>query len=334
MFCRFFSLLLLLCLSVAQAQEAVSVATATIQEIEHYPQRHRSAHVIALREADISARISAAVVSIQAETGNRIEYGQTLVELDCSDLELERQRLQAGLKRLQANRELTLSQLDRAEELLRTRSISRDELDQRRTALDANNASVDEQLALLDSNQSSINKCVVTAPFSGQILQRQVQRGQWVSPGMALFTLLAPQRVELESAMPLPWAEELTQAKNLIWTDALQQEYPVTLRLALPRVDDLSQQQNLRLRFDSDPALPGQRGTLSWSSPHGLIPSRYLVQREQNLGVLALINDKIQFIAVPEAQEGRDSRHSLAADLRIITQDLDTLQSGQTVVAE
>lgn len=317
-----------------EATAAPQVQTALIGDLQYFPERSRSAEVLALREVAISARISGGVQNILAETGDRVQSGQTLVELDCADLQLEQKRLQAGLKRLNASSELAVSQLERAEELLRARSISRDELDQRRTTLEAAKASIDEQQALLEANRSTINKCQVKAPFAGVITRREVQRGMWVNPGESMFTLLAPEKVELEASLPLDLSAELQTAQPLRWRDELGREYPLSLRLTLPEIDSSSQQQRLRFEFSQPSPLAGTRGQLLWQSPQAYLATRYVLRRDKQLGVLSVQNHKTVFVPIEGSEEGRDSAIKLDPKLRIITKDMDTLQSGIEVEIE
>ena len=323
-------LMSLLALSpLAQAAPAVSVqrfADLAFARSLQYP-----ASVINLRKSDVAAETSARILKVNVEVGDPVKRGQVLVELDCELAQIDLARIRAGLKRLNANRLLTQQQLDRAQKLRKSNSVSRQELDQRQTQLDAASASIDEQQALLKSVQRQVRNCQIKAPFDGVVTARSANVGMFARIGSPQLTLIDPQAVELEVKMPLTDLDLLKKAQRLDFEQAGKQ-YALELRSLLPVVDHLSLQAILRLRFSAAQRPPGGSfGVLRFNSPAHYLPARLLQKRDGVMGVFVLRAGKAEFVALDQAQAGQPVAVEFAPDTRIITSRLQLLKDQQAV---
>jgi RND family efflux transporter MFP subunit len=306
-----------------QVQRFVDIAFARSLQ---YP-----ATVVNLRQSQVAAEINARVLKINIEVGDSIKRGQVLIELDCELPQIELTRSEAGLKRLKANRLLTRQQLDRAKKLRKSNSVSRQELDQRQTQLDAASASIDEQQALLKSVRQQIRNCQIKAPFDGVITRRIANVGAYARTGSPQLTLTDAQAVELEAKIPLHELELLHRASHLSFKQA-GKTYDVKIRSQLPVVDSQSLQAILRLSFISAQRPPGGSfGVLQFDSPKNYLPAQLLQKRDGVMGVFVLRAGKAEFVALEQAQAGQPVAVDFAADTRIITSHLQLLNHQQAV---
>ena len=101
---------------------------------------------------------------IAFEEGQQVEMGQLLMELDQS-------KLAASVVEAQANLALSQSNFERNQELFDGKLISRQEFDQARTQLEADQA-------LLDLRKRQLKDTRITAPFRGVVGVREVSPGQ------------------------------------------------------------------------------------------------------------------------------------------------------------
>lgn len=128
----------------------------------------------------VSTEVAGLIREISFESGQAVEQGDLLVQLDDA---VDR----AELEGLRAEAELARIQFQRAENLLPRRAISQSEYDQARAELDNANAAVRTQ-------QARIRQKSIRAPFSGLLGIRSVSVGEYLSPGTPIVQLrqLAP----------------------------------------------------------------------------------------------------------------------------------------------
>ena len=123
----------------------------------------------------LSAEISGAVTKVAVENGAAVKAGDLLIQLDDS---VERAQLQAAEARLA----IAKIDSDRATELRSNNTISQ-------AALDTATAQFRQAQADAAAIKATVDKKSIRAPFAGRIGIRQVNVGQYVSPGMALLPL-------------------------------------------------------------------------------------------------------------------------------------------------
>ena len=147
--------------------------------------------VKARESVTVTAKVSEIVETVHFDSGDAVRAGAPLVTL--SD---NQQR--AALAEAQAAADEAQRLLKRQEELARQQLIARAQLDNQRAARDAAAARVAQIRAQLADR-------VVRAPFAGVLGLRQVSPGALVTPGTAIATLDALDRVWVD--FPLPEAQ-------------------------------------------------------------------------------------------------------------------------------
>lgn len=168
---------------------ASSVSTFTAVEKEWKPTIATVGNFVALNGVDINAEISGKVEKIHFESGQFIEKGNFLIDIDD-------QVDQATLKFNQA--ELALRELNykRQADLLKRGATSSSGVDEAK-------ASLQQAQANVSKIEAEINKKHIVAPFSGQLGIRQVNLGQYVTPGQtAIVTLQSLDPLYLEFNLP------------------------------------------------------------------------------------------------------------------------------------
>ncbi|MBK3659713.1 efflux RND transporter periplasmic adaptor subunit [Bradyrhizobium diazoefficiens] len=125
--------------------------------------------------ADLSPQVSGIVKAIHFASGQRVEEGAMLVELeDADDI--------AHLHALEATMALAQLNFDRDSRLVKTDAISQQTADTDQATLKNNQAQVAQQQAL-------VNYKSIRAPFAGRLGIRKVDLGQYIAPGTPIVTL-------------------------------------------------------------------------------------------------------------------------------------------------
>ncbi len=165
-----------------------TVSAARVQTETWQPYLYAVGSLVASRGVAISNEIEGQVKAIHFESGQRVERGALLLELDDSVD-------QAELEGLIAERRLAQIEFDRTTELYKKRSVARAEYDQAQAELQNAQAQVATKRAL-------IAKKAVRAAFAGLLGIRQVDLGQYLAPGSSVVALEALDPLYVDFSLP------------------------------------------------------------------------------------------------------------------------------------
>lgn len=161
-----------------------TVATAKAVPRTWQPSIHATGTLDAVNGVAVAPEIAGVVDDVAFKAGQRVKEGDVLVRMRDAEL-------RAQLRALKAERDEARSAFERDRRLYRQGNQSEAQLDQSRARFQRLKAQIDEQAA-------RISKKTVRAPFAGQLGLREVDLGEYVSPGQMLVRLqsLAPLHAE------------------------------------------------------------------------------------------------------------------------------------------
>jgi membrane fusion protein, multidrug efflux system len=151
----------------------VTAMTAEFQTWQ--PQVKAVGSLRAVRGVDLSSEISGLVRSLHFKSGEEVQEGQVLVELN-ADADI------AQLHAYEAAADLANSTYERDKKQFEIQAVSQATLDNEAADLKSKRAQVAQQQALVD-------KKTIRAPFSGRLGISTVNPGQYVNPGDKIVTL-------------------------------------------------------------------------------------------------------------------------------------------------
>lgn len=151
------------------------VAATEVKQVEWGASLTAVGSLVAVSGVTVSNEIAGIVKTIYFDSGQHVNKGELLLELD---METD----QAELKGLLAEKKLAQIQFDRSNKLLNKDFVSKSDYDQNLALLDQNNASVQTKKAIIE-------KKMIRAPFSGELGIRNVDLGQYLMPGASIVTL-------------------------------------------------------------------------------------------------------------------------------------------------
>jgi RND family efflux transporter MFP subunit len=149
----------------------------------------------------LSAEVAAQVETIDVEDGQFVKTGDLLLTLDRTKIKEAVEQASANLKKDEASLAFSKSELDRSKGLYDTGSVSYSAFDQKLTAYQNSLGQVEADRALLARASEDLKKTHVTAPISGVLSRRFIEKGDWVSEGKRLFQISDYQRIYLEAFM-------------------------------------------------------------------------------------------------------------------------------------
>ena len=137
---------------------------------------------------EITAKVSNLVTALRFADGQFVREGAVLVELDSA-------QVRADLAAAEAAYAESLSQFQRAQELLPTQVLSQAQFEQISATKLANAARVDAARARLEDT-------VIRAPFDGRVGLRRVSVGSLISPGTVITTLDDSRLIKIDFGVP------------------------------------------------------------------------------------------------------------------------------------
>ncbi len=196
--------------------------------------------LMADQSSDVTSIVPGHVMEVLVERGQTVEEGAALVKLRDVDYRLAVAAARAQLAQAQArlgiegntdapradetaevlaaraNRDLAAEQLTRAEQLVQSGAMSSQQLDQARAAavaareqynsavngMRAASSQLQAARVALSQSSSALAESTVRAPFAGEIADRFVEVGEYVTPQSRVVTLVKTHPLRLEVQVP------------------------------------------------------------------------------------------------------------------------------------
>jgi membrane fusion protein, multidrug efflux system len=185
------------------------VAATTVQRSEWQSYLSGVGSLVAVAGIDVNSEVAGKVKAIHFESGQQVQAGKLLVELDTSTDGAE-------LKGLEAAYQLEQVKFARSQQLIAKHFISKSDFD-------LNKATLDEAKAVVAAKQAVIQKMRIVAPFAGQLGIRKVNVGQYLAPGDAIVPLQQVQPIYADFKLPEQHLANLKVNQDLALT---VQAYP------------------------------------------------------------------------------------------------------------
>jgi membrane fusion protein (multidrug efflux system) len=166
-----------------QTQVAPSVELTVTKRSSIISKLNFTGDVQAIEQANIYSRVAGNIEKIYVNIGDYVRQGKLLASIDRS-IYLQTLRQTDGLyKQAKATVENNRAIYERNKELYDKGLISKSDLDNARTTLSVSEAQVETALANFKNSQTTLSYCSITAPFSGYVTKRVLDRGSYVTVG-------------------------------------------------------------------------------------------------------------------------------------------------------
>ncbi|MDP2752347.1 MAG: efflux RND transporter periplasmic adaptor subunit [Rhodocyclaceae bacterium] len=289
-----------------QPVTVVQVSEGALEE-----QVRGSARVRARVAVTLSARVTAAIIAMEADIGDAVRRDQVLVRLDDRDLRARTASAGATLARAQADLALATSNERRDKEVFEKGYISAAAMDATvmlRRAKAAEATAVAQEIKLADTQASYAN---LRSPMAGIVVARLAEPGNMVSPGAPLLRLIDPTTLQvvarideteagrLQPGMPvlirLRTGGEVTGkvSRIALEADVAAREFEVEITFDKPLT---------RFAIDQEAEVAIRVGTALGQ----LVPLSALIRQEGKVGVLRVQDGRARFQPVETGTSGND----------------------------
>ena len=333
-----------------------------------------SGYVTPRRRSSVAAKITGRVIEVDTDEGMHIKEGQIIARLDCSEFDAalasskaDRTATQSSVNDLQVNLANAERELQRTEKLTAA-GISTDQaLDAARTLTESYRARIaltKDQVSAADRKidvaQENVNNCTIRAPFSGQVVSKDAQVGEMVSPISAgggftrtgIATIVDMQSLEIEVDVNESYIARVKPQQRVNATlDAYPNwQIPSHVRTIIPTADRQKATVKVRITFDKlDPRILPDMGVKvaflgeeqaraaagsEAAAPKELVPSSAVRQQGGKAAVFLVHDGVVERRAVTLGSQRGDDVEVLAGVAEgdtIVAKVPENLRDGQTV---
>lgn len=255
------SLLLIFSLAITGVANGQAAPEAPIiQMTPDAPSHELTADVYALvsprEEAKLSSQINAVIASIPFLPGERFVKGDTLIEFECADVKMDIDKIRAELRSSAAN-------VDSNRALAKLGSISDAELIKSESEHQVNQVR-------LKQRQYELSKCLVKAPFNGEVIDLQARQYELAKTGDPILTIVNNADLELQLFIPSVWLSHLHVGYPFeVFIQETSSTVQASIKKISRRVDPASQSIKVYADIKNPPSdlIAGMSGTADFSVP-------------------------------------------------------------------
>jgi membrane fusion protein, macrolide-specific efflux system len=157
---------------------------ATVKKIDLEVVVLETGRVEPLLQTQIKSKVGGQVTQVEVEEGARVKKGHVLLRVDPTDYRRDVARVEAEIAQLRETVNYSLIKLDRSEKARAVEVAPAQELDQSRHEAALSRAQLKAAEVALATARDRLRYTEIDAPFDGTVIQRNVQPGEVVVPGM------------------------------------------------------------------------------------------------------------------------------------------------------
>ncbi len=220
--------------------------------------------LISLQTGTVAAAVSAPVAALHVSVGDRVEKDDLIASLDDSTYQLRRARAQAqaevsnwSIRRAELEVELKNQQEERLALLRHSAATTEAQhedavllLEAARNALGEAKASaqlVQRELELADDD---LARTQIKAPYSGVIVEKFIEVGEYARVGDRVVRMLADQNLEIEAYIPYRFIDSFDVGDSVSASFDNGTAFQTTVRAFVPEEHASTRTRAVRLTFD------------------------------------------------------------------------------------
>ncbi len=153
--------------AVEQASISVSVGSSGVVE--------------PLATVEVKSKASGEILDLFVETGDYVEEGALLVHIDPRTVRNRLAQAEAALKAARSRRQISVSQMERAERLVKNGTVTEADYEQAALELANAEAQVVSSEMEVENARIAVDDTEIRAPVTGTIIMKPVEKGQVIS---------------------------------------------------------------------------------------------------------------------------------------------------------
>ena len=195
---------------------AGDLKTITVKSVAMENLRQFEGSVEAINKSTISAQTAGRIKSINFDVDDYVKAGETILTFHDTEHKARLVQAQGGFNAAKAQRVSMEQTFNRTQKLFKKGTVSRASLDTAKSSFDSAKARQASAQAALDQAQEQLGYTIVTAPYSGFVVERHVQLGEIANPGKPLMTGFSLEKLRVKAEIPQQYAMAIRKANTAV----------------------------------------------------------------------------------------------------------------------
>ena len=324
--------------AVAQPPPAAAVTVAHAVERDMASTVMAPGTVVSRHDARLAGEVAGRITWV-AEIGDTVDKGAVVARIDDRTLRFQLSDAEATVKRLEASLGFQDRQLERQRSLASQNIAAKNQLDELQAQRDMTEQDLAQARNARRQILHTLERSQIRAPFSGRIVERMLEMGEYLPVGGEVVRLVDTNNVEVRAQAPMTVARHLAEGQSVIVSDR-ERDADSLVRAVIPVGDERSRMIEVRVALSDSNWVIGS--AVRVAVPDGqpmrvvAVPRDALILR-QNATYLFLVSDDstVEQVSVTTGVgDGNliEVRGGVSPGDRVVVRGGERLQSGQAVV--
>jgi RND family efflux transporter MFP subunit len=289
--------------------------------------------------SDVAAEVDGKVEEYHFNEGQRIGGGDLLVVLNSDMLQKALQAARANLEEALSNLEQAENDFARTQNLYADRLVSTQKFDDDRYRVKSLQKKATAIRSDLERMEIEIKKKRIYAPFSGIVLKRHIDRGEWVNRGSSVATIAKNDDVYVRTEVPADVVRNLVEGMT-IELFAAKERFTGKVTAIIPRGDIRTRTFPVKIRVGkAESLMEGMQ--VDVTLPVGPEQKSFTVSRDAviksfGMDVIYIVKDA-KAVMIPVRVIGYSGMNAgleaegLARGMKVVVKGNERLRNGQAV---
>lgn len=163
------------------------------------------------KTSQVASQTNGSVQDVNFETGQKVKKGEILVKVDKELLDAQIRSKKANLEAAKLNLENSKKDYQRYKELLKQKAISQKIYDDSYFKYQIAISNLNAVKATLEELEVTKTKKLIKAPFDGVVVEKSIEKGEWVSSGKVIATIVNTQDIQMVFNLPASYVYKLNK---------------------------------------------------------------------------------------------------------------------------
>ena len=164
-----------------------------VREVADHHEKNYPGRVVAIQKVEVVPQVSGEILEVCFKDGAQVKEGDVLYRIDSVKYEAAVKNAESKLAEMKANVKYAELSYERHKNLLETRAVSLDAVDNALSQRDSSRAAYAAAQAELVAAKDDLAHCTIVAPIAGKLCTTRKTKGNYVNKGAETLVTLVQQ---------------------------------------------------------------------------------------------------------------------------------------------